>query len=80
MELKYVIRIGCKQHNNFSTYKWGYYRGHTYKHQGEYYVDDFFEIDKAKRYSTRQVAEKVAEKLYDKCSNVDVWLVEEIKE
>lgn len=79
MENKYVIRIGNKTSNG-SSYKWGYYDGHIYKYKNEYFVDDFFQINQAKRYLQRNTAEKEAEKLYDKCSNVDVWLVEEIKE
>lgn len=77
--MKYVIRIGCKLHNG-SSYKWGYYSGHTYQCKDEHFTDDFCDIYKAKRYSNRKTAEKAAEKLYDKCLNVDVWLVEEIEE
>lgn len=77
--MKYVIRIGYRTDNN-STYQWSYYNSHTYQCKGEYFVDDFFDINKAKRYSSKKTAEKVAEQLYDKCVNVDVWLIEEVEE
>jgi len=79
MEIKYIIRIGCKL-NDSCRCKWSYYNGHTYKCKGEHFVDDFCDIDKAKRYSNRNAAEKTAEKLYNKCENVDVWLIEEVEE
>ena len=79
MEVKYVIRIGCKTSNN-SSYQWCYYNGHTYKCKDECYIDDLVKIDKAKRYSNQKNAEKAAEKLKNKCANVDVWLVEEVEE
>lgn len=77
--MKYVIKIGCKS-NDSNSYKWGYYNGRTYTYQGEYYVDDFFDISKAKRYASRNNTEKAAEKLHDKCANIDVWLIEEVEE
>ena len=76
--MKYIIKTGFKDNGRI---KWSYYNGNTYKRLGEYFIDDFFTTqDKAQRYLDKKVAEKVAEKLCDKCSNVDVWLLEEVKE
>lgn len=76
--MKYIIKIGCKENKHI---EWSYYNGDIYKRLGEYFVDDFFlTSDKAKRYSNKKNAEKAAEKLIQKCSNVDVWLIEEVKE
>lgn len=77
--MKYVIKIGCK-HQNSNRYKWGYYNGNIYTSQDGHYVDDGSDINKAKRYPNINAAEKAAEKLQDKCVNIDVWLVEEVAE
>lgn len=76
--MKYIIKIGRKENGRI---KWSYYNGHTYKRLDEHFVDDFFTTrDKAKRYSNEESAEKEADKLYNKCSNVDTWLIEEVTE
>ena len=76
--MKYVIKIGHKKDNHT---KWYYYDGNTYMIRNECLAEDFFTtLDKAKRYPNQKAAEKEADKLYNKCSNVDIWFVEEVEE
>lgn len=76
--MKYVIKIGHKK-DNYT--KWYYYDGNTYMIHNEYFTEDFVAtLDKAKRYSSQKAAEKEADKLHKKCSNVDIWFVEEVDE
>ena len=76
--MTYVIRIGRKKDGRI---EWYYYNGNTYKKDGQCFVEELFvTLDKAKRYSTKDAAEKAGDKLHDKCSNVNLWFVEEINE
>ena len=76
--MKYVIKLGCRK-SGFM--KWWYYNGDIYTFQDECFTEDIFAtLDNAKRYPNKKAAEKAIKTLCEKCSNVDMCVIEEIEE
>ncbi|MEM5626370.1 hypothetical protein ACE2AI_23435 [Bacillus wiedmannii] len=75
----YVIYLSSNKSKGEIHESYGYWRGDIYRVQGETFpITDIGVTFDTKVYKSKKRAENSAEKIFDKCSYVVSWFVEEI--
>lgn len=75
---EYSIYLSSENYDNYSN-EYGYWAGKCYVVQYNYYpLCDSTINERTKRYKSKIRAEKMAEKIYEKCGTVSKWIIIEI--